>query len=640
MHFPIRPYLPRRQALLFLIAILVPCAVLVALGLRTMDQERQLEAKRLTEERQRLVDQVRQELLSRLEKIKLEEVTKIAARGGSADAVRRDNAVAIVGPLLDGRLQLPWENNRGAQKFREWLNEGSFAGRIRVAEAQELVAHQYESAARQYREVIGATGEPAQQSYARLLLARTLQKSGRRRESEAEYERVLASPPDLVDDHGVPLGLYTAPPLLQASARRKELIEWIRFASNGDRLLPPDALRMARDLAAKLGTSDLVSRLAELIRDREQAEALQRDLARVMPAPQNREPVWASYGEPLWLTSVTPPVSNFDGLVIAVRAGEILKQLSTPGRPIRLAAAADTAGKALGESFPGLRVVMPAPQGQKISLRQTFLVFALLLAIAFTLLAGYLLWRDIQRDLRLAEMRSQFVSSVTHELKTPLTAIRMFADTLRLDEEVDRQTRFEYLDTILHESQRLSRLVDNVLDFGKIERGKKTYRFQPVRLEEVVEEAARAAQYPLEQAGFALEVVTEPDLPRVAADSDALQQAILNLLTNALKYSGNSRRIGLRLDRKDGHARIHVVDQGVGIAPEEQERIFERFYRAPTAENEHIPGTGLGLTIVAHIAKAHGGGVEVASRPGSGSSFTIRLPLPDEEPAERVRTSV
>lgn len=118
-----------------------------------------------------------------------------------------------------------------------------------------------------------------------------------------------------------------------------------------------------------------------------------------------------------------------------------------------------------------------------------------------------------------------------------------------------------------------------------------------------------------------------PDLPPVQADSDALQQAILNLLINAMKYSGDSRTIALRLDQVNGHARIHVEDHGIGIAPEEQQRIFERFYRASTAENQHIPGTGLGLTIVEHIANAHGGRVEVASRLGNGSSFTICLPL-------------
>jgi two-component system phosphate regulon sensor histidine kinase PhoR len=134
-------------------------------------------------------------------------------------------------------------------------------------------------------------------------------------------------------------------------------------------------------------------------------------------------------------------------------------------------------------------------------------------------------------------------------------------------------------------------------------------------------------QYPLEQAGFALEVAVDRDLPLVTADADALQQAILNLLTNAMKYSGDSRRIQLGLDRQNGVARIQVVDRGVGIAPGDHDRVFERFYRAPTAFNQHSPGAGLGLTLVAHIAAAHGGRVQIDSHPGAGSTFTIRLPL-------------
>jgi signal transduction histidine kinase len=353
---------------------------------------------------------------------------------------------------------------------------------------------------------------------------------------------------------------------------------------------------------------------------------LQRDFLRVLQTQPNREPVWALYGEPAWLVSLTPPVAQFDGLVIAVQAVEALKTLDPAGGPVRLVMTSDAGGKWLGEGFPGLRVVMPELPEPKFALRQAFLVAALLLALGFTLFAGYLLRRDVQRDLRAAELRAQFVSSVTHELKTPLTAIRMFSETLRLDADMDRETRQEYLDTILHESERLSRLVDNILEFGKIERGRKTYRFNSVRLDEVVAQAARAAQYPLAQAGFALEVATQPDLPPVSADADALQQAILNLLTNAMKYSGNSRHIALRLDGVNGHARIHVVDQGLGISPEHQERIFDSFYRAPTAENQAIPGTGLGLTIVAHIAKAHGGTVELESEEGKGSTFRLVLP--------------
>jgi signal transduction histidine kinase len=228
-------------------------------------------------------------------------------------------------------------------------------------------------------------------------------------------------------------------------------------------------------------------------------------------------------------------------------------------------------------------------------------------------------------------MRTQFVASVSHELRTPLAAIRMFTETLKLDGDVDRATRAEYLDTILHESERLSRLVDNVLDIGRIERGQKTYRFEPLALDDVVGQAARTAQYPLQRAGFSLDVIVEPDVPAVRADADALQQALLNLLSNAMKYSGDSRRIEVRLDRVNGHARIHVEDEGVGIAPVEQARIFERFYRSAAAENRHIPGAGLGLTIVAHIAKAHGGHVAVRSSPGRGSTFTVSLPVEHRE---------
>jgi signal transduction histidine kinase len=623
---PVHPQRSRRQAFLFLVAIVVPCLVLVALSLRLMAQERQLEETRRAEQLQFLVVQVRQELLSRLEKIRQQEVARAAASAGNETPPGRRGAVALVGAWVAGRLRLPWEGNPDALRFRASLNESRFADEIRQAEADELAARQYESAVRHYEAASAAARQPAQRTYARLLRARALGKLGRRTQSLTEYEAVLASPADLVDEHGVPLALYAAPPLLDAGLRRQEVLERIRLVVNGKRWLSPAALYLTRDLAVRLGAADVQARLAILFHDTEQAEALQRDSVRLLTVSSSGEPVWIAHGDPTWLASLTPSVAGRDGLVVAVRAGEILASLSSAARPIRLASASEAAAQILGESFPGLRLVLPAPGAQDGS-RQTFLAFGLVLALALAILAGYLLWRDVQRDRRLAEMRSQFVSSVTHELKTPLTAIRMFTETLRLDEEVDRRTRSEYLDTILHESERLSRLVDNVLDFGKIERGKKIYRFEPVRLDDVVEGAARAIQYPLEQAGFALDVAVEHDLPPVAADADALQQAILNLLTNAMKYSGDSRWIRLGLDRRNGDARIRVVDRGVGIAPADRRRVLERFYRAPTVENQHIPGAGLGLTLVAHIASAHGGAVEIDSSPGTGSTFTIRLPL-------------
>jgi signal transduction histidine kinase len=331
----------------------------------------------------------------------------------------------------------------------------------------------------------------------------------------------------------------------------------------------------------------------------------------------------------LWLVSMTPAAGALDGLAVAVRAEETLKRLKGEAGGIRLATSADTAGQTLGDTFPGLRVVLPTPPSSAPSSREPLLAIGLLLALALTGVAGTLLWRDVQRELRVSEMRSQFVASVSHELRTPLAAIRMFTETLKLDEDVDRSTRVEYLDTILYESERLSRLVDNVLDFGKIERGQKTYRFEAVRLDEIVAHAARTAQYPLERAGFRLKTEVEPDLPPMSADPDALLQAILNLLSNAMKYSAGSRLVELRLDRQDDAARIHVADRGIGIAADDQPRVFDRFYRVASAENRHVPGTGLGLTIVAHIAAAHSGRVDISSSPGRGSTFTICLPFGD-----------
>jgi signal transduction histidine kinase len=191
----------------------------------------------------------------------------------------------------------------------------------------------------------------------------------------------------------------------------------------------------------------------------------------------------------------------------------------------------------------------------------------------------------------------------------------------------DPETRSEYLETIINESERLSRLVDGVLHFSRIEQGKKQYQFRPTRLADVVRAAARTLRYPLSQQGFRLHVRIEDGLAPARADADALEQAILNLLSNAMKYSGSAREIELELVRQDGRAVIRVSDHGIGIPPSEQGRIFEKFYRAPTRENQLIPGTGLGLALVAHIAKSHGGAVEVRSEPGSGSTFSISLPM-------------
>jgi signal transduction histidine kinase len=289
-------------------------------------------------------------------------------------------------------------------------------------------------------------------------------------------------------------------------------------------------------------------------------------------------------------------------------------------------------GRSLGEHLPDLHVIFSAASGIQASSPPPLPLSRLWLwlVVPLTLLGGLLLWRDTRRESRTAEMRSQFVSSVSHELKTPLTSIRMFAETLQMADEThasDPQIRAEYLDTIVSEAERLTRLLNNVLDFSRIERDQKTYHLESAHLANVVDAAVRTMRFPLAEQGFRLDVNVSRELPPLQIDRDAMEQAILNLLSNAMKYSGKSRDIALRVNRQNGSAVIQVSDHGIGIPAAEQRRIFDRFYRVPSKENRSISGTGLGLALVAHVAEAHGGTVDVLSEPGAGSTFSIKIPV-------------
>ena len=285
----------------------------------------------------------------------------------------------------------------------------------------------------------------------------------------------------------------------------------------------------------------------------------------------------------------------------------------------------------MGPNFRGIRIAFSENQENALikqqSLQQSFYLLALFLVIGVTLFGAYLLWQDVRRDLRLAEMRSQFVSSVSHELKTPLTSIRMFAETLRLGRSKDRAMQDEYLDTIVNESQRLTRLLNDVLDFSKIEKGKRAYKMVSNSLPEIIRTAARAMEYPLSQQEFKLHVQIEEEMPDILVDGDAIEQAVLNLLSNAMKYSGDSRNIDLKLKKIEHQVVIQVIDRGIGIDHHEQKKIFNKFYRIPSPENERTAGTGLGLSLVSHIVEAHGGRLEIESTMGKGSNFSIFLPL-------------
>ena len=650
------PHGNRRQVVLFLVAVMVPFLVLVGISLRMIGQERELGEKRQADDQRHLVNQIRQELLARLERIKLQEVSALAAQEGGAQASSYENEpVVLVSRVENNRLVLPWEINHRAEEFQQLLGEAKFSTQIQQGEREEFAGKQFSRAADIYLSAVNQARHPGQAAYARLLLARVLGKSGRQDQAIAMYRKILPLSSEVSDENGVPLWIYAAERLVEAGVEHKAVLEGIQSEVRTQRWLPPAEFYILRELVDKLAerASDIAVREAATetrrqisagARRLEQALALQNDFPNLMlmqaagSRSPNREPHWIPYGEETWLVSLAPPLGGLQPTVVAVIAEDVFVSLDAPNLTsadllgqVQFLTGGNSGGESLGENFPGLRVAFVGKDGGALTrnwnLQRYFYFLALLLVLSVTLFGAYLLWRDVRRDMRLAELRSQFVSSVSHELKTPLTAIRMFAETLRMGRSTDPNMQAEYLDTIVSESERLTRLLNNVLDFSNIEQGKKTYNLELTSLLEVVQISARALEYPLSQQGFELRVDLENDLPPVRADRDALQQAILNLLTNAMKYSGDNREIDLRLQRLDGQAVIQVTDRGVGIAQEEVARIFEKFYRAPTVENKLISGTGLGLTLVAHIAKAHGGRVEVHSAPGQGSTFSIHLPL-------------
>jgi signal transduction histidine kinase len=232
-----------------------------------------------------------------------------------------------------------------------------------------------------------------------------------------------------------------------------------------------------------------------------------------------------------------------------------------------------------------------------------------------------------RRSEELSELKSYFISSVSHELRTPLTSIRMFAEMLRSNAVGSRRQQREYLEIIEGESDRLSRLIGNILDFAKIERGVKEYSFGTVQIKTIVKRSEMAMRYQFLQHGGRLRTRVEKDLPTLEADGDALEEALLNLLSNALKYSVKKKEVELTVAKQKGNIEITVADKGIGIPDAEISNVFDRFYRVRDERTRQVGGAGLGLALVKHIIDAHHGRITVRNTVGGGTTFVIQLPI-------------
>jgi signal transduction histidine kinase len=660
-----------RLSALFVAAILIPGCVLAYFSIQNVRSQKELAEKRLQEEEERLA--------ASLGRFLREELTRAAtAFFAAADSSNPDlRAAALPADIrpfvarafsLDAAGRVLWPRYAEAATAGTPAPESArFVTLFSSAEAAEFRRNNLDEAARLYREAAGAARRPAARAAATNGLARVLARSGQTAQAVAQYELLLERDGSLHDEDGMAYARYALHQLVLLRAGdparlAQPLAALLSRLEDGQEALTDQTGPLLQDIEEWLKRNPDVAAAGERIPHaiqvlRSRLEFVARD-AKSIDFFQSKDPASSPVldlgpfgavtgdvaGSPrLYIvhrTASRPEIVGFEVDLEHLRAALLERAARTPTRlemDVDIVARGDgryadgsaTALRDLSPLVPGWRVsIRPRDPGivsRYVSRQRWIYGTTLALLVAGMVLGVVLVVRDISRERRLSQLRADFVANVTHELKTPLTSIRMFAETLQLGRAASEPERQESLDVIVGETERLTRLINTVLDFSKIERGQKEYRMGDVDVSEVVRSALKTLKYSLEDKRFTLEADIEPGV-RATADADALEQAVLNLVDNAVKYSGQAKWVRIALWSRDHSVFLRVSDKGIGIPEAEQPRIFDKFYRSPAANQGDAGGAGLGLTVVQHIVDAHGGRIEVESTVGEGSAFTIVLP--------------
>jgi signal transduction histidine kinase len=513
----------------------------------------------------------------------------------------------------------------------------------------------YPAAAASFRRA-ARSADPAVRAGALVRLARTLRKSGQGAEALAVYTQLAQAAPARLGD--VPADLvarHARCSLLAESQQREQLRAEAALLEadlqQGRWQLTQSAYRLHLDDVRRwAGTAPIPSGELEALAIATATSALWDEW--LNQGRRDRVPVARRVARFDGRPVLTICRGNTDRLVALLAGGDYVdhrwlsRAQPTLARLNLRLALTDNEGHAVGRtplSSAAFRVVRsPAESGlpwtlhvtsadagadlAQFTARRRFVVAGFALVIALIAVAGYVTARAVARELAVARMQSEFVSAVSHEFRTPLTSLRQLSELLADGRVPDEQRRRAYYEDLGHESERLQRLVENLLEFGRIEAGAREYRLETVDAGALVRQVAGDFEREVAGRGYRVEVTAGDGLPRVEADREALARALWNLLDNAVRYSPDAKTVWVDARAEAGTVRIAVRDEGLGIAREDQGRIFGKFVRGRSARTAGIKGTGLGLAMVQHIVTAHHGTVRLVSAPGRGSAFTIVLP--------------
>jgi signal transduction histidine kinase len=644
----------------FLVFILLPGTFLGVFALRILRQEGQLVRQRTRERLERMAKEIGRDLDSEFRR--WEEAVRLAAREGTLDTGTFPKIIRQALEQLGGGVLLSMFDeslktvpsgallyvltNAPAQRTLESRPPSTFV----EAESLEIEQKDYRSAILAYRSLLDSADTELRPMLLQRL-ARTLRKADRLDEAIGAYRDLQRL--DTIWLGGLPSDLIAQSELCSLAAERGDVAELAAMAfalyrdlTGGKWLLDrprylyySDCCRSwCRESQVEVGEFNQLQMIEErkLALSRAAEELLNEPRRVLTGKTETHLAFWHSnpftavvlsesfLGLHWWPRIISTQAADLDAALYSTDGHALFGSPPTETPPFAIMQDVRIDGMPwLIQVWPSEPAAIYADMRQKQNLSMVILVFV----AALLVFGSYITVRIVRRELEIARMRADFVSTVSHEFRSPLTGIRQLGEMLLDGRAIDERKQRRYFKMIVQESDRLTRLVENILDFSRMEEGRKEYRFEPLNTSRWLQRLVADFEMEIATDGVAVETGIPEGLPPISADSEALGSAVHNLLDNAVKYSPGVKVVWLDAEAAGGEVRIAIRDRGVGISERDRKHIFDRFYRADGEISKRIKGAGLGLSLVRHIVTAHGGKVEYESRVGEGSTFSIRIPV-------------
>jgi signal transduction histidine kinase len=620
-----RPFRPPGSLLAILFCVtLVAVSALGWFGWKLLDQERAVEAQRAHERLEQTADGIAANAREALAEAP-------PAGGQPAEGV----LLTIAGNNIDAAPA-------GRLLFRPIAADETDASADAFAEAEALEFQQAEPGrALEWYRRLAESKPPALRAGALVRMARVLRKTGRKEEAAQAYRQLARSGSTPVA--GVPAELVARHALCELSTRREDAAALKRDLTDARWQLTRGQFAFYWSEASRLSADSTPAPVEPAAL----SEALARGWGDLMrdDSPRGLKTIWVE-NRPILLIWRSAPGGR---AVLATRPESLFRRVFSGDSSEDFSCAAVdgegrvVAGRRDGPSKTTPRATVrtmaetqlpwtlyvtakPGPSEAGMAARQRFLALITVFMSLFLIGGAYFIAHAIRRDREVSRMQSDFVSAVSHEFRTPLTSIRQLSEMLALGRVPAEGRRQVYYETLVRESTRLERLVEGLLNFGRMEAGAGPYRFDEVEVSALAAGVAAEFEPQIAGQGRRIEFEGAAEGCRIHADAEALAVALRNLVDNALKYSPDSPSVQVAWRRKESRVAIEVKDEGLGIAAAERKAIFGKFIRGSAAAQANVKGSGVGLAMVRHIVEAHGGDITLASEPGRGSTFTMLLP--------------